>query len=144
MSFYTTSITDLDAASRNPTDAERDAVERRKPVELRIDAVLAAIPAAVARQGLPFAYLQGQLRGRSRGTLVCHPGELSRALRKRGWTARRHWERRDEGGALTLWYPPGVNPVHESIASRLKLPRGRPPKWLQHARKLAREAGLVF
>lgn len=144
MSFYTSDLTDLNAARREPTAREVDAVDRRKPVELRIDAVLAAIPAAVARQGLPFAYIQGQLRGRSRGSLVCHPGELSRALRKRGWVARRHWERRDEGGALTLWYPKGADPVGEKIASRLKLPPGRPPKWLQRARQLARESGLVF
>lgn len=143
MSIIGVDHTDLDTA-RAPTAQEQDAVERKTPVELRIGAVLSAIPKSIARQGLPFAYIQGQLHGRSGRGRTCHNGELARALLRRGWQKRRAWESRYDKGAVTLWYPPGVCPVQASIAARLKLPPGRPPKWLMNARRLAQESGLVF
>lgn len=140
VSFYTSTITDLDA--HPPTPAEEEATDRLTPVALRLDRVLSSIPLAVQRKGIPLAMIQQRLKGRTKG--MAHPGEVSSALLKRGWTRRVHAELRSTGQCSTLWYPPGVDPVKEAIAARLKLPRGRPPKWLAHARKLAREAGLVF
>lgn len=130
---------DLDA-DRDPTAAELDTAERLTPVELRLGAALAKIPHAIQRRGVPIAMIQAQLKGKKRGA-NCHAGELGRALHRRGWVRRRSWERRETGGTLTLWYPPGVDPVRESIAASLRLPRGRPPKWLQRARQLAIESG---
>jgi hypothetical protein len=143
MSFYTTDLDDLNSAPRLPTESEREKAERLTPVELRLGAALSKIPAAVQRKGLPIATIQAQLPGRTKGKR-CDLGELAKALRRRGWQKRQHWERRNEEASATLWYPPGVDPVQASIAARMKLPPGRPPKWLAHARKLARESGLVF
>lgn len=140
MSFYTSTIPDLD--DRPLTQAEEDAADRLTPVAMRLERVLSGIPLAVQRQGVPLAMIQQRLKGRTKG--VAHPGEVSAALLKRGWTRRVHTELRSTGQCATRWYPPGVDPVKESIAQRLKLPRGRPPKWLQRARQLARDSGLVF
>ena len=143
MSFYTTGLTDLDAAPREPTADELDAIERRTPIDLRLKAALSRIPVQVQRQGLPIAVIQAQVKGAKKGSQA-HVGDLARALTRAGWTSRRHWERRGTGETVTLWYPRGVDPHQASIAARMKLPPGRPPKWLAHARKLARESGLVF
>lgn len=143
LSIYGSDSTDLDHA-REPTANELAEYGRRAPVELRVGAVLSAIPRSIARKGVPFSYIQGQLAGRSRGALTCGNAELGRALVRRGWQRRRTWERREKDGALTLWFPPGVDPVHESIIAKWKLPPGRPPKWLARARQLARESGIVF
>lgn len=143
VAIYAPPQTDLDAA-RDPTPAELDDYDRRTPVDMRLGAALAKIPFSIQRRGVPLAVIQAQLRGRTKGAAQCHAGELGRALHRRGWVRRRTWERREAGGALTLWYPPGVDPVQESIAARLKLPVGRPPKWLQRARQLAKESGFIF
>lgn len=141
MSILASDVTDLDHA-REPTQDELDLAERLTPVELRLGAALSKIPLAIQRQGLPLMTVQALLPGRKKGR-NCHAGELAQALHKRGWVTRRHWEKRGTG-AVTLWYPPGVCPVSASIAARLKLPPGRPPKWLQRARQLAKESGYIL
>lgn len=141
MSFYTSDLTES-VTPREPTDAEVEAFDRMLPVAQRIDRVLADIPPAIARKGVALATIQQRLKGRTTGH--AHPGEVSAALLKKGWTKRQHNELRSTGQRITLWYPPGVDPVKASIAARMKLPPGRPPKWLQRARQLARESGLVF
>lgn len=143
MTIFAPGQSDLDA-TRDPTPAEVDEYDRRTPVDMRLGAALAKIPFAIQRRGVPIAVIQAQLRGRTKGAHNCQAGELGRALHRRGWVRRRTWERREAGGALTLWYPPGVDPVRESIAASLRLPRGRPPKWLQRARQLAKESGFIL
>lgn len=140
MSIYGRPDTDLDHA-REPTAAELADYRRRLPVEMRLGEALAKIPVAIQRKGLPIAVIQAQLRGRSDARRMCHAGELGEALQKRGWARRRTWERRDNGGAKTLWYPPGVDPIKASILASFNMPPGRPPKWLSRARKFALECG---
>ncbi len=140
LSILASDVVDLDP-SRAATPEELDLAERLTPVELRLGVALSKIPLAIQRQGLPIATIQAQLKGKKKGS-TCHPGDLAHALRRRGWVSRRDWS--GDGSHPTLWYPPGVCPVSASIAARLKLPPGRPPKWLQRARQLAKESGYIL
>jgi hypothetical protein len=139
MAIFGADHTDLDHA-RDPTAEELERVERLTPVELKLGAALAQIPRAIQRKGLPLVMIQAQIKGRKKGC-NCATGELADALRRRGWQYRRAWEGRYQKGVKTLWYPPGVCPVKESIAARYHFPVGRPPKWLATARRLAEECG---
>lgn len=141
MPIYAPEPIDLDAA---PTPSEEDAADRIKPVDMRLGDALAKIPYSIQKRGVHIELIRTQLRARSRNGYHCHPGELSRALLKRGWTRRRNQNSQPHGQCVTLWYPPGVDPVRESIAASLRLPRGRPPKWLQRARQLAKESGFIL
>jgi hypothetical protein len=73
------------------------------PLKNRLSRVLDAVPPAVQAEGLSIMALQSQLRARGRGHSVCHIGELSDALRKKGWTRRR---RNGADGYCALWFPP--------------------------------------
>jgi hypothetical protein len=88
-------------------EKERAAAEAARaklvPLKDRVGRVLDAIPAAVSAEGLSIMALQSQLRARGRGHSVCHIGELSDALRKKGWTRKR---RNGADGYRALWYPP--------------------------------------
>lgn len=142
MSIIGSETVDQDA-SRDPTPGELDRAELLTPIEQRLPAALARFPLAIQRQGLPIDTIRAQLRGKRRGSYAPY-GALARALAKIGWQKRQHWEKRATGEVITLWYPPGVCPVSASIAARLKLPVGRPPKWLQRARQLAKESGYIL
>jgi hypothetical protein len=128
--------------AREPTADELAAVDRMRPVAHRLGDVLERIPLAVARKGLPFSFFQTQLKGRKRGSRGCDISELSRALYARGWFRYRHYERIHYGPGVTLWYPPGVDPVREVVSNRPKMKTGRPPRWLVYARQRALEENI--
>jgi hypothetical protein len=82
--------------------------DRLTPLDERLTRLLATIPRAVQQKGLSISALQGQLRPKGRGHMVCHVGELGVTLRRLGWRRVRQWDG-SHAGFKALWFPPNAS-----------------------------------
>lgn len=120
MSIYAPEPSDLDHALESAPAIADDALT---PLDVRLRAVLEAIPLSVRRQGLTLEALRVRLRGV--GGRGCHAGALGAALVKLGYERRRDY--RMSATYLARWYPRGYGPegaiMNKRVIRRLRFER---------------------